>query len=146
MIWELHNPSDSYTFRAESEELAFMVTAMLGEGWYAATSASGDQIPLLAFGGQDVHSQKFGAADFGALCQRWFTDCERRQQLAGALDSLLIGKAGDRASVEFAVSKLNAEDAQTFLAKRHDDLRSSMNDIGRFAQHWVSRLRSKEAS
>ena len=139
-VFEIGNPSDPYTIRAPYRT-ACAATLLLGKSAYGLTPAE-ETSPDLAM-------PPFLFASEGQL-EKWVFDVfgcsvddllRPKEEIADALDSVLIGKYRDRLTTEAAVQKMTPEDAKAWLAERHDQLRTSMNDIGEYASELAAYLR-----
>lgn len=152
-LYELVNPSDPYTFEAESEVIAGAVALGLGDGKYpadqivdgrrAASEEEGDCIPCWAF---DKDPEKAANKWFEERCGKGFNDFIRdnMEEIATALDSVLIGSHTDRKIFEAAMEKIDDPEKQKeFRDEWHDKKRSSMNDIGGYAWKLAESLRKK---
>lgn len=143
--WELINPSDKITFKADSHELACLAVGLLG-GKYGATELDKEgegeprTVPLWLFGGADEYFQKH----FGRDVAGSFTACDKRA-LAEVYDSFLIGSMSERWAFEKAMSVILDEDKAAFKEQWQDRERSSMNDICAYAYNLARGLRNKAA-
>ena len=139
--YEIVNPSDAYTIRGEPLVVCVMVT-LIGGGKYGVRSCDegveDPELPFFAFGGDPEawFREKFGIESIGS----WLD--EHLEEGAVCLESVLIGKPKDRLVVEAALAEmLDEESRKRFLDKRHDDKRSSLNDIGGRCQAQAARFR-----
>lgn len=152
MLFEIINPSDSYTMEAADRETAALAVLVLGEGKYAlveldpetgySTDKSPNDVPLFLFGGATLWFE----GTFGRTLDAALEDPASRAKMADALDSVLIGKGSARIELRDALAEMTPEGRERFLAKRHDRKRSSMNNIGRRAQALAARLRGSAAA
>ena len=128
-IYEIANPSDAYTMKCDNFHVAAVAVAILGNGAYGIEGT-----PVL-FGWDDwLTAQKINLDTFIP---------EHREQIALALESVLIGSKGDREEVEATLKRILPGQREAWLAERHDKRRSSMNDIGAKAQRMAQALRAK---
>lgn len=66
-----------------------------------------------------------------------------RGEVATALESLLIGSAGERRGMERVFAAITSEaDRAAARAAWHDNRRSSLNDFGAWAAELAARLRA----
>lgn len=132
-LFELVNPSDRYTFKAESIEIAGCAAVLLSSGFGATEiGGNGESTPVL-FGWNEW------LADRGI--DKSFIDANAGR-IADALDSFLIGGANERGDVESMLAALPSDEARDkWRAERQDRHRSSMNDIGSAAYALAKRLR-----
>lgn len=142
--YELCNPSDPYTFLAPDDELATLVCVLIGEGrtpWRRASDVP-DAAPLtgpMDLWGRASHDRWFGRADWPDLLGA------RRDEVAAALASVLIGTDADRAAYEQETADLAGDDLAAFAARWHDERRSSLNDFGRYARSLAADLLGQDA-
>lgn len=147
-LYEIVNPSDRYTFRAASREIAAVMVMLLGRGSYGAVDVSGTwKVPLFLMGGVEMVNawfmREFGA-DIDAVLDRTFGQAEPRRHLIEAFESVLIGNVGDRANFEDAIAAIPDSTARAEFAIRwRDRKRSSMNNIGAHAEAYAKHLRSR---
>lgn len=138
-LWELINPSDKITFKAETHELAAIAVGIMG-GQYGAqeldTEAEPRNVPLFLFGGTEEYFQK----TFGKTIAESFETCDK-VTLAEVFESFLIGSMAERRAYEKALSVLPEEDKAAFKADWLDKERSSMNNICARAEHYARALR-----
>lgn len=128
-VFDIANPSDAYTIKGPFMACAIAV-AILGNGAYGIKGT-----PVL-FGWDDWLKQQ-GISDLSAHIDA------NADEIATALESVLIGSGQDREEVESTLSMLPEEKRSEWLAKRHDNRRSSLNDIGGKAQKIAARLRQQ---
>ena len=137
--WELINPSDKITFKADTYELACLAVGLMG-GAYAADLLEGDveprQVPMFLFGGTDEHFKKH----FGKDVSDTFEAADKLA-LADVLDSFLIGSMAERRAYEKALSVMPEADKAAFKEEWLDKERSSMNDICARAYGYANNLR-----
>ena len=137
MLYELINMSDTYTFYADSIELAGVCACLLGNGYGAKRAdGEGETTPVL-FGWNEW------LADRG-VDQAWVDS--HRIEIADAYDSFLIGSASQRADIDEAVAAMPEEKRKEFILKRQNKRRSSMNQIGEYAYELAEFFREKEKS
>lgn len=140
MVYEIINPSDAYTMKSDDPVAACCACLFLGEGRYALRDKEGESVcPLFILGGDPAawFRDTFGITLDDAMASK-------RIAVADALDSVLIGGFAAREEVESAIELMQPEDAEKWMAKRHDDRRSSMNDIGKRAKVLAKFFREKE--
>jgi hypothetical protein len=140
-LYELVNPSDPYTFRADRHEVAAIVSLLLGNGMTPAK-------PVEEGKGLDV------PAFLGPGAIAWFTETFSRapdetlaaeaEAVATALDSLWIGGPAERIEVEAALALIPDPKARRkYLEERHKRRRTSMNNIGKAAWFYAERIRER---
>lgn len=127
VIYEIINPSDTYTIQSPDFYGAAVAVLLLGQGAYGIEGT-----PVM-FGWDDwLMEQKIDLDTFIAA---------HREAIAVALESILIGDKYDREEVEEILRLMPEDQREAWLAKRHDKKRSSMNDIGSRAQQLAKSLR-----
>jgi hypothetical protein len=133
MLFDLINPSDHYTFKAESLECAALATTILGSGQYGAEQLDGDAaVPI--FMTEQWFRENFGRSTQDSLD---LYRGERLQELIACFDSVLIG---NRDEYERTLPLIAADKRDEWTAYWHDQRRSSMNDIGRRAKRIAKAL------
>jgi hypothetical protein len=136
ILYELINPSDPYTFYAPSIEIAGVAACMISPSYGAKPVANeGESSPVL-----------FGWAEWfreHGINSQWVAT--HADEIAEALDSLLIGGSGARADVEALLDALPEEEQADWIRQRQARERSSMNDIGGRAYALAANLRKKAA-
>ena len=128
MIYNLVNMSDPYTFKADTLEVAALVCTVLGGGQYGVRSVDDELVVPICFGGID----EWFTNNFGHGVQKsadlHTEEDNLRYNLITAFRSVVIGRLHERE--EFDISYSSVSNPEEWRAKRHDDRRTSMNDIG----------------
>lgn len=130
-VYAIHNPSDPYTIKGEFI-VAAVAVALLGNGQYGI-----DGSPILW--GWDAWLKEHGIDDLDKYVE------DNLEQIATALESVLIGSQADREEVEFTMGLLPEADCHKWIETRHEKRRSSMNDIGGCASSLAASLRASLA-
>lgn len=130
-VYLIHNPSDRYTIKGPFMPCAIAV-AILGEGAYGISGT-----PILF--GWDEWLDSHGVKDLVEYVR------ENKSAVADALETVLIGGIRDREEVERALALMPPRDHASWLEKRHDAKRTSMNNIGARAKKIAERLRDPSA-
>lgn len=131
-LWILINPSDPYTFRAPTLEVAGAAVAMLCTAFGARPAdGQGEETPVL-FGWEEWLAAR-------GIDRAWIV--AHREELAAALDSFLIGDPEERADVESMLEMLPEDRREEWRARRQDRHRSSLSQIGEEAYETARRLR-----
>lgn len=148
MIYEIVNPSDPYTIEADDLEIAFAACIILGRGQYGldALQPGGKIVPLMIFGGTE-QAETYCQEEFGKTLEEVIDSAldQRKLELANCLDSVLIGRGLEsRQRYQEALTEYAIIDEPAYRMKRHDEMRSSMNDIGGRAYRIAARLRKGE--
>ena len=141
--YEIVNPSDPYTIKGEPLVVCAMVL-LIGQGRYGLDPADDETedpgLPMFILGGdpEEWLKEKFGVESLA----EWLGEDENLEAAADCLESVVIGRAGDRRMVESALAEMpDGESRKRFLAKYHDDKRSSLNDIGGLCQAQAAKFR-----
>ena len=136
-IYELINPSDPYTFEAESIEVAGAAVVHLSTNFGArevgCEDGESESTPAL-FGWEEWLKDRGIDSD-------WIS--AHRTEIADALDSFLIGDLTTRQDVEDTLAELPPGEREAWKAKRQDRHRTSMTKIGEAATDLAKRLREK---
>lgn len=124
---------------------------MLGRGQYAFDeyrdeNSSSDipitpaNVPIMIFG-----ADEFCQAKFGVAANELYTRVKnaRAEELAAALDSVLIGDERARQLFDIAAQFFTKDEMETARQQWHDKRRSSLNDIGARAWAMARRLRGE---
>lgn len=138
-LYEIINPSDAYTMRSESDLAACLACLFLGTGQYGLQRLDNDfEMPIFMFGGvEEWYDKTFGVKVIGEAF------VEHKELVIAALESVMIGSRDIRRATEEALDYItDPEKRAAYLAKMHDERRSSMNDIGGRALSLVRSMRS----
>jgi len=103
MQYEITNPSDPYTFVADSHEVAALVIFLLGPA-YGATPENGNDnvgVPIFLFGG----AHEWYKETFGRDAHEGMEALEA--EVAGALDSVMLGHFKDRRRYNVALAAID---------------------------------------
>jgi len=126
MEYELHNPSDPYTFLAPDKEVAALVIGLLSPAFGAGTQDDNEdnRVPIFIFGGYDEwYQEQFGRTPVDGLNARM-------KEVGEALQSFMLGRFVDRARYTAALDAIDdPEKRKAFIEKWQND-RSSLNNIG----------------
>lgn len=138
-VYRIENPSDAYTLASADEKAAQMATLLLGRGAYGLTDEQGATVlPIFLLGGGDAWvKERFG--DVTTWIDKHLDD------LIAALDGVQIGSFAARKELTDALACMEESKRADYLARRHDRMRSSMNDIGKAAQELAGQLRQRAA-
>ena len=135
MRFNIINPCDPYTMLAVDLEIAAVAISAIGEGKYALEEIGGDrsgQVPFFITGGHDEWFTKQFGRNFEATVEHVVTN--RAEALVKALASVFIGTPADVLAFEELAKTCPDEEAYVELKlKKHDEKRTSVNDIGRRA-------------
>ncbi len=133
MIYEIINPSDAYTMKADDFKVAAVAVALLGNGQYGIKGT-----PILFGWNEFLKEQGINLKTFVG---------ERVDEICAALDSVMIGKESDREEAESTLALIPEDKREAWLSERHERRRSSTNDIGKAAKIMAKYLReNKERS
>ena len=137
MEYELINPSDPYTFIAADYETAALTVFCLGPAYGARPKDTGEAVPIFIFGGAvDWYKEKFGRTPDDGLDKK-------RQAVADALASMMLGDFEDRRRYELALSAVDDPEKKARFIDEWQDGRSSLNDIGGKAHRLAARLKER---
>lgn len=135
-IYELINPSDPYTFLAESHEVAALTVFLLSTAYGAESEDKNCDVPVFLFGGsREWYMEKFKRTpDEGLSCLK--------EEVGNALLSFVFGGFLDRRRYEAALSAITDESRKEEFINAWNNDRTSMNDIGTYAHETGRRLLS----
>jgi hypothetical protein len=135
-LWELINPSDPYTFRAASVEIAAAVAFLLSPSYGARNVATDEGTPMLTGWPEWLSVRGIDGA--------W--SLNHAEEIATAMDSLLFGLAEDRDALEKMIAMVPEAEQKDWIAKRQGRVRTSMNRIGEKAYREAIWWRSKAST
>lgn len=137
MIYKLVNPSDPYTFKADTYEIAALTVLCMGT-MYGATPKTGEEnVPVFLF----TDAEEWYKDNFGKSIEEGIK--ANRENVADALLSMLYGGFEERDTYEMALESItDTEKEKDFKAKWHDH-HGSLNDIGSYAHKMAEILKSK---
>lgn len=128
MIYELINPSDPYTFKADTYEIAALTTLCMGVSYGAKPQTGDNEVPVLLFGDPEKwYKKNFNRTVEEGLKANW-------EKVAEALSSMLYGDFDDRSVYESAMEAITDEDKQKAFSESRHNRQSSLNDIGSYAR------------
>lgn len=140
-LYEIINPSDPYFLEAEDFKEAAVAVLMLSPRLgLEEVGEGGASMPVFIFGGME----KWLDAN---VCP--VKDIDRFMEghaggIAAALESVLIGKPGERKVFEAAMGAIDdPKKREDFRLKWHEGKRSSLNNIGAEAWDLARRIRAK---
>lgn len=140
MLFDIINPSDPYTMKADSLLTAAVAICLLGEGKLAIKQLDGDaNVPIFLFGGHDEWFTK----NLGGTFQAVLNNVTDSPELADCLDSVLLGGQEERQQFEQELQLLEPEQRDEYRNLWHDERKSSDNDIGRRAWRMAQHLRNR---
>lgn len=134
-IYNLINPSDSYTFEAPDLTTAGVAAYLLNEAYGAQRIDVDEQERTPVFFGWDEWLKERG------IDEPWIK--AHATELADVFDSFLIGSYQERLDIADAMAMMSDEKREEFRAKRQDRRRTSMNKIGERAYNLAAFLRKK---
>lgn len=139
MEYELYNPSDPYTFIAESREVAAIVVAIISTTYGADTQDGNPEnhIPIFLFGGFDGwYIETFGRELMEGLDAL-------RNEVIEALSSFMLGHFEDRARYNAALEAITDPLKREQFIEKWQEGRSSLNDIGGRAHRIAKRMKER---
>lgn len=143
-LYEIINPSDSYTFRAPDFQVAAAAVMLVGNGQLCLRRSDGtkeDLVPIFVLM-NEAQIEKWLADHYGDFGE-WLK--AHAGDLAQALESVMSFGPHERGAYDDAIALMDAETAKTYREKVHNRNRSSMNDIGEAAWQLAARLREAAA-
>lgn len=135
MEYKLANPSDPYTFLADDLETAALVVFSIST-MYGATNKEGKvEVPVFIFGGsEEWYAEQFGRTPEDGLKAK-------REQLAAALGSVMLGDFEDRRRYEAALAAITDPHKKEEFITQWQDGHSSLNDIGTYCHKLAERIK-----
>ena len=137
LLYDLINPSDQVTFRADSFEDALGAVLLVGDGKYGAEPIGGDgeEIPVFLFGNfEDWFRERYEITLSEFLSKH-------KPGISKALKSFCVGTPRDREFFELSTRLITDEKKlQEFLDFWDDKFRSSLNNITLQAHNIAVRL------
>ena len=135
-LYNLINPSDPYTFRAEDQETAALAVFCLGPAYGAENlsgTGSGD-VPVLLFSDPKVwYQEQFGRTPDEGLEAK-------KPAVIRALKSFILGNERDRKRYEAAMACIREPERREVFGREWRDGRTSMNNIGLRAEKMAEAL------
>ncbi|OUQ43027.1 hypothetical protein B5E64_15280 [Drancourtella sp. An12] len=135
-LYNLINPSDPYTFRAEDQETAALAVFCLGPAYGAENlsgTGSGD-VPVLLFSDPKVwYQEQFGRTPDEGLEAK-------KPAVIRALKSFILGNERDRKRYEAAMACIREPERREVFVREWRDGRTSMNNIGLRAEKMAEAL------
>jgi hypothetical protein len=141
VLYEIINLSDPYTIETPDLAIAGVACLLLGEGQYAFKPVDdGPEVPMFAFGGVDGWFEQHCGGPVGEVLPA--VRDGRKDELAAAFESVVIGDAADRKRYELARGYVPEPQRGEFRARWHDLTRTSATDIGARAYALAAQLRA----
>lgn len=139
VLYEIINPSDPYTFRADSVAVARFVVIALGTGQYDGEDSHGNSI--------DAMMLFFTEEQTKAKLHEFFGDPkefvrEHRAEIIDALESVISFNRGERGAYDEAIKLIPADKVARYRRKVHKKNLTSLNDIGDRAWKYAKKLRA----
>lgn len=137
MIYKLVNPSDSYTFKVDTYEIAALTVLCMGTQ-YGATPKTGDEtVPVFLFtDAEEWYKENFNCSIEDGLKAN-------RESVADALSSMLYGGFEERETYEMALESITDTEKEKVFKEKWHDRHSSLNDIGSYAYKMAEILKSQ---
>lgn len=138
-IYEFITPSDPITFRAESDETAFVVSLFMGKGKAALCREDGVKInTMTAFSPVELR-KKIYEEYLGKISPQEYFDIHTKE-IAASLKSFAYGSINDRKQYDDAIKAITDPDKLAEFKKNHEDRnRTSLSK-------WVAYAWSKPSS
>ena len=143
-VYELVNPSDDYSFEAPDDQVAAYVALAVGQGRYDARllgdrEASNPIMCMLSFYSTAETVDDDVKKLLGGLSLNDFL-AARTAEVVAALRSLVIGNRADLAA---SLIGRGEQEAATLKAAWHEKHRTSMTDIGKYANDMADSIVKK---
>lgn len=126
MEYELHNPSDPYTFVAADKEIAALVVGLLSMMFGAGTEdkSKENEVPIFLFGGYDEwYQEEFGREPKEGLETR-------KKEVGEAMKSFVLGGFEERKLYSAALEAIEDPAKRDAFITKWQERRSSLNNIG----------------
>lgn len=138
MVYKLVNPSDPYTFKADSYEIAALTVLCMGTQ-YGATPKNGDEnVPVFLFtDAEEWYKENFNHSIEDGLKAN-------RESAADALSSMLYGGFKERDTYEMALESITDAEKEKVFKEEWHNRHSSLNDIGSYAHKMAEVLKSQK--
>jgi len=152
MLYEIINPSDAYTFNADSFGVAVAAMLMVGEGKIGARPVglgvpedAPEMGPLFLMSEAQLDEWFKEKVGFPLEELSKFVD-DNALKIASALESVVIGDQRGRELYLAKLMQIEEEDQRNaFKARWHDKHRSSINDIGKYCWAAGKGIRDRQA-
>ena len=148
-VYDLVNPSDPYTMRAKNHQTAVVALLFLSY-WRIGgkpidnPESEGRRTTLYPLGlTEEAMEKELAEQGIPEGLDVWLGSRENVQDLAQALDSVLYGDMGDRNLFEAASEAISDPARVAELKAKHQDRRTSMNNIGARAAKLAEQFRDK---
>lgn len=135
-LYNLINPSDPYTFRAEDQETAALAVFCLSPAYGAENLSEPDagDVPVLLFSDPaEWYQEQFGRTPDEGLEAK-------KPAVIRALKSFVLGNERDRKRYEAAMACITEPEQREIFAREWRDGRTSMNNIGLRAEKMAEAL------
>lgn len=137
MIYKLVNPSDFYTFKADTYEIAALTVLCMGTQ-YGATPKTGDEtVPVFLF----TDAEEWYKENFNHSIEEGLK--ANREIVSDALSSMLYGGFEERETYEMALESITDPEKEKVFKEKWHDRHSSLNDIGSYAHKMAEILKSQ---
>lgn len=137
MEFELINPSDPYTFVADDLETAALAVFTVSSLYGAKTKDGEIAVPVFIMcDSEEWYIERFGRNSYDGLKAK-------REQVAAALSSVVLGGFEDRRRYELALSAITEQDKREKFIAEWQDGRSSLNDIGTYSHKLAEKLEAR---
>lgn len=141
MIYELINPSDSYTFYADDPKVAVSVALLVGSGKMGLEdeTGNGDYPAMQLFCDADVVEKKL-TQYFGQPWGDWMKG--HRVEIADALETVITLGRKERHAYDEALKRIDDPvKREAYRVSIHDKNCTSLSDFGTYAWKLAKRLR-----
>lgn len=137
MIYKLVNPSDPYTFKADTYEIAALTALCMGTQYGAMPKTGDETVPVFLFtDAEEWYKENFNCSIEDGLRAN-------REIVADALSSMLYGGFEERETYEMALESITDTEKEKVFKEKWHDRHSSLNDIGSYAHKMAEILKSQ---
>lgn len=142
-IYELVNPSDTYTLRAREQRVAVHAALQLGGGFYALRGAADEEVMPIFLSTESL--EDWLSQTYQATTTEFMAGIDWRE-LADVLESLVCVPVRYRELYDRALLGMKGEERINFETEWHEKHTTSMNNIGARAKRMAAIARAKVAS
>lgn len=138
MLYELINMSDTVTFHAENDKVAYLVSIIVGDGQYGCENTeNGSKLPTIMMFRSDP---EYDINQYLGCDIESFRD-QNVESIKSALKSFAYCPCGEHRSLfDRAVKEMPKDELQVFLKKHENERRTSMNRIVQCAWNMAEKL------
>ena len=135
MIYEIINPSDMITFRADDEKIAIVLTVLLGNGQYGLKSEADKNYPTLFLFMKTEQINEGLKPFFNSVAELLQYATDHAEEMAISFDSVVTADRCWRIDYEKALEHIvDEKERQKYKDEFNDRHASSLNNIYGCAQ------------